>query len=135
MRAEALTHGAALGKLPRLCAIELPEAQTGIDLQALAGLGHLQTLRINAAAGVSLAPLARAQALETLDLWSGCATPTIDLAPLARLPHLQHVLLQGALTAKNRAALGDKVHQMTPHHCGGGGGGGRGRWLRRIPPT
>jgi hypothetical protein len=130
VRAETLTHAAALGQLPNLCAIELTKAQTGVDLKALAGLGRLQTLRINAAAGPSLAALARAQALETLELWSGCARPAIDLAPLAKLPRLQHVLLEGAMTIRNRDALGDKIQQMRPYHCGG-----RGRGLRRIPPT
>ena len=117
--ADGIAHGAALAGLGNLCALELSRAGRGIDLAALAGLSRLRTLRIDVSGAPSLAPLSRLRALETIELASGCKHPVIDLAPLAKLPRLTSVALEGAMKAANQAALGERVHQFRPHHCRG----------------
>jgi hypothetical protein len=120
VNATSVNNLAALGGLPALCHLEAPAAQSGVDLAALTELHQLEVLRIDVTNAPSLAPLARLQALDSLELVSGCARPKIDLAPLAELPRLRQVVLNGKMKATNRARLGDKVWQPMMGPCGGG---------------
>jgi hypothetical protein len=129
---DVVAHAAALANLHALCMLDLGDVNRGTEVVALASLNRLQSLALGVTGASSLAPLSRLQALKEVELRSGCEQTLVDLAPLAGLPRLSHLFLDGAMKVKNGKRLASKTQRQLPRHCGGHHGGA---WIRRSPPT
>jgi Leucine-rich repeat (LRR) protein len=117
IRARAITHLEALAPLAQLRELDI-EANPLAAMASSAALPKLTKLSIDITDSAWIAPLSKAKQLNELTLVSGCTEVTIDLAPLAKLPHLEGVVLEGVIHPVNREKLSGQVMDFAPHHCG-----------------